>query len=128
MSLHRRAKPSLLTRPTVLFLVLLIAGAGVRIGYGVARFRDAAIYARGEEFVRLWDYDALEHLLIAEAIRAGKGYIVLPPPQDVVKHVRAVGKVALFKAPLYEYLLAGLFWVSGPSFGLLLMVQAVAGG
>jgi hypothetical protein len=119
---------ALARRPAVIFLCVALLGAGARAGYGVARFGKALIEQRNEAFVRLWNYDALEHVLIAEAINAGKGYEVLTPPPGEVKTIRAVGDVALFKAPLYQYLLAGLFRITGPSFLAFFPLQTAIGG
>ncbi|HEX2710785.1 MAG TPA: hypothetical protein VHM88_00980, partial [Candidatus Acidoferrales bacterium] len=115
-------------RPTVIFLCVALLGAAARTGYGVARFGKALVERQNEAFVRLWDYDSMEHVLIAEAIMSGQGYKVLRPPEGEVKHVRAVDDVAIFKAPLYQYLLAGLFTIARPSFLAFFPLQATIGG
>lgn len=76
----------------------------------------------------LWDYDAIEHVLIAKALIEGKGYVVDSDADLTNKHPRLIGGPALFKAPLYQYLLAGVFRISGFSFLLLLPLQAMLGG
>lgn len=112
-----------------MFVVLLMVGFVITSGYGIVRYRWQIVTARGSEFVRMWDFDALEHVLIAEAILSGKGYIV---GDDVAamdgKTVRFVGQPAVFKAPLYQYLLAGTFSISGFSFFLFFPLQALAAG
>jgi 4-amino-4-deoxy-L-arabinose transferase-like glycosyltransferase len=113
--------------PLRVFVLLTILGFGLRVGYGVARYH-RVISRSGEAFVRLWDHDALEHVLIAKAILSGKGYVVDEPPRGVTTPVRLVGQDALFKAPAYEFFLAGIFAVSGFSFKLMLPLQALLGG
>ena len=110
----------------VIVLVVIVVALVLRVGYGVARY-GPVLGVSGAEFVALWNYDALEHVLIAQAIRAGKGYIVDPTANLEGKTVRSPGREALFKAPLYEYLLAGLFAVGGLSFWLFFPLQAAAG-
>ena len=54
------------------FLSLLIVGFVVRLGYGVARQNDS-LTSTGIDFISQWDYDALEHVLIAKSlIEAGE--------------------------------------------------------
>jgi hypothetical protein len=111
-----------------LFLILLIAGFGLRIGYGVVRYRSDLFHLSGESFIATWDFDALEHVLIAKALLSGKGYVVDDSPIPPGKLVRFVGQDAVFKAPLYQFLLAGIFAISGFSFLLFFPLQALLGG
>ena len=99
----------------------------LRIGYGVVRF-GSELTISGHQFVALWDFDALEHVLIAKSILAGKGYTVFVDPDSIDKHIRFVGSYALFKAPLYQYFLAILFGLGGFSFKLFFPIQALFGG
>jgi hypothetical protein len=111
-----------------LFLVLLILGFGLRFGYGAARYRSDLIRLSGDSFITSWDFDALEHVLIANALLSGKGYVVDDKPIPQGKHVRHVGEDAVFKAPLYQFFLAGVFAISGFSFLLFFPLQALLGG
>src|SRR5437899_5035199 len=111
-----------------LILIVFLVAVGLRLGYGAARYRSDLVHASGREFIAKWDFDALEHVLIAKALLSGKGYIVDDVAGVETKHVRAVGQDAVFKAPLYQFFLAGLFMLSGFSFVLLLPVQAFLGG
>jgi 4-amino-4-deoxy-L-arabinose transferase-like glycosyltransferase len=111
-----------------LFLTLLILGFGIRMGYGIVRYRSDLVTLSGRAFINAWDFDALEHVLIAKALLTGKGYIVDDSPALDGKHPRYVGKDALFKAPLYPFFLAGVFAISGFSFLLLFPLQALFGG
>lgn len=115
-------------RPWSLFLVLTLVGFGLRLGYGVARYRSDLVRLSDRAFIATWDFDALEHVLIARALLSGKGYIVDDPVGMEGKHVRGVGQDALFKAPFYQLFLAGLFALSGFSFLLFFPVQALLGG
>ena len=111
-----------------MFLFLVILGFVLRAGYGVARYGSAVINRTGDAFISAWNHDALDHVLIAKAILTGKGYVVDRPPVSTTAPVRFVGQEALFKAPLYEFFLAGVFAVSGFSFKLLIPLQALLGG
>ena len=117
-----------INRASTLFLVLTLIGFGLRCGYGVARYGADLVRVTGSEFIAKWDYDGLEHVLIAKALLSGKGYIVDEVPGPESKHVRLVGREALYKAPLYEFFLAGLFKLSGFSFLLFFPAQALFGG
>lgn len=114
--------------PTRLFVILLILGFGLRIGYGVVRYRSALTRLSGRAFINKWDADALYHVLIAEALLAGKGYVVDAAPLSPGREVHFAGQEALFKAPLYEFFLAGAFELSGLSFKLFFPLQALFGG
>jgi 4-amino-4-deoxy-L-arabinose transferase-like glycosyltransferase len=115
--------------PTLIFVVLSVVGFVMSAGYGVVRYRWQLVTARGGEFVRMWDFDALEHVLIAEAILAGEGYVVGDSAAATEgKTVRFLGQPAVFKAPLYQYFLAGAFSISGFSFWLFFPLQALAAG
>jgi 4-amino-4-deoxy-L-arabinose transferase-like glycosyltransferase len=59
---------------------------------------------------------------------SGEGYIVEDFPLPPGKHIRYAGQEALFKAPLYQFFLAGVFAISGFSFKLLFPLQALFGG
>lgn len=111
-----------------LFLLLVFIGFGLRIGYGVIRYRSRLVHLSGQSFVASWDHDALIHVLIAKALLAGKGYIVDDGPVPAGKDVRYRGQDAVFKAPLYEFFLAGVFAISGLSFKLFFPLQALLGG
>lgn len=111
-----------------LFLILVILGFGLRIGYGVVRYRDSLSRLTGRSFVESWDHDALDHVLISKALLSGKGYVMDDVPLPPGKHLRYVGQEALFKAPLYEFFLAGVFAISGFSFKLFFPLQALLGG
>jgi 4-amino-4-deoxy-L-arabinose transferase-like glycosyltransferase len=118
-----------LGRPALIFVVLLVIGFVISTGYGIARYQWRIVTARGSEFVRMWDFDALEQVLIAEAILSGKGYVVGDNAAAIEgKTVRFVGQPAVFKAPLYQYFLAGAFAISGFSFLLFFPLQALAAG
>jgi hypothetical protein len=120
--------PDVTLSPRRLFLILLILGFALRIGYGVVRYRSDLFHLSGESFIASWDFDALEHVLIAKAVLSGKGYVVDNSPIPPGKHVRYVGEDAVFKAPLYEFFLAGIFAISGFSFLLFFPLQALLGG
>jgi hypothetical protein len=109
------------------FVIVFLLAVALRIGYGVAGYRHV-LGATGANFIALWDYDAIEHVLIAKAIMEGKGYIVDSDADLTNKHVRIIGGPALFKAPLYQYLLAAIFSISGFSFALFFPIQALMGG
>jgi 4-amino-4-deoxy-L-arabinose transferase-like glycosyltransferase len=113
---------------TRLFVILLIFGFGLRIGYGVVRYRSALTHLSGRDFINKWDADALYHVLIAEALLSGKGYVVDAAPLAAGREVHFAGQEALFKAPLYEFFLAGAFALSGFSFNLFFPLQALFGG
>ena len=98
----------------VIILVFVVATA-LRLAYGALVYRHV-LSATGADFVALWDYDAIEHVLIAKALIEGKGYVVDSDADLTNKHPRLIGGPALFKAPLYQYLLAGVFRISGFSF------------
>jgi hypothetical protein len=116
-------------RPAGMFLLLLFIGFGLRIGYGVARYRSDLVHLSGERFINQWDYDVLEHVLIARALLRGHGYVVDDLENADSKHVRfSPGRDALFKAPLYQFFLAGIFALSGFSFALFFPLQALFGG
>src|SRR6266567_1534295 len=107
--LHRH-----LGSPVLIFVVLMLVGFAISLGYGIARYRWQIVVARGGEFVRMWDFDGLEHVLIARAILSGKGYVVDDSAAAIEgKHVRFPGQSAVFKAPLYQFFLAGVFTLSG---------------
>src|SRR5258705_800481 len=110
----------------VIVIVFLVAVA-LRLAYGAAVYRHV-LSASGPSFVALWDFDAIEHVLIAKALMEGKGYIVDSEADLTGKHPRIIGGPALFKAPLYQYLLAGVFSISGFSFTLFFPLQALLGG
>jgi dolichyl-phosphate-mannose-protein mannosyltransferase len=110
----------------VLVIVFLVAVA-LRLGYGLAGYRHV-LSASGATFIALWDHDPLEHVLIAKGIMEGKGYVVDSNVDLTGKHPRLVDGPAIFKAPLYQYLLAGIFSVSGFSFALFFPLQALLGG
>jgi 4-amino-4-deoxy-L-arabinose transferase-like glycosyltransferase len=114
--------------PVGLFVILVILGFGIRIGYGVVRYRSSVANLTGNPFVNSWDYDGLEHVLIARAMLSRKGYIIDDAPVGPGKHIRYAGQEALFKAPLYEFFLAGVFAVSGFSFKLFFPLQSMLGG
>jgi len=125
--------PSLLgstpfTFPRRLFVILLILGFGLRMGYGVVRYRSSLTNLSGRAFINAWDNDALIHVLIAEALLSGKGYIVDAAPLATERKIRDAGQEALFKAPLYDFFLAGTFAISGFSFRLFFPLQALLGG
>ncbi|MFZ1011561.1 MAG: glycosyltransferase family 39 protein [Candidatus Sulfotelmatobacter sp.] len=114
--------------PLRLFLILLILGFGLRIAFGIARYRGELLRLTGPAFITSWSHDGLEHVLIAKAIVSGEGYIMENFPLPAGKHVRYAGQDALFKAPLYQYFLAGVFSISGFSFKLFFPLQALFGG
>jgi hypothetical protein len=98
------------------------------MGYGLIRYDGALLSLTGPAFIASWDFDAAEHVLIAHALLSGRGYVVDQIPGTEDKHVRFVGKEALFKAPLYQFFLAGVFALSGFSFLLFFPLQAAFGG
>jgi Dolichyl-phosphate-mannose-protein mannosyltransferase len=109
-----------------LTLLLVLLGSLARIGYGVARY-EANISASGTNFLKLWDYDALEHVLIAKSLVENHIFKVAVDSNLGDKHLRT-GADALFKAPLYELFLAGVFVFSGYSFALFFPLQSLFGG
>lgn len=110
----------------VIILVFVVATA-LRLAYGTLVYRHVLTNS-GPDFVAIWDYDAIEHVLIAKALMEGKGYVVDADADLTNKHPRLIGGPALFKAPLYQYLLAAIFRISGFSFALLFPFQAFLGG
>lgn len=112
-------------RSVLIFVFCL--GTMLRLGFGMARY-SGELTTSGADFVSLWDHDALEHVLIANAILTGKGYVVDPGFDLKQENVRLVGREALFKAPLYQYFLAMMFAVAGLSFAAFLPLQAIFGG
>ena len=108
-----------------LFLGALLVGCFLRLGYGVAHYHEQ-VSLTGQDFVLLWDYDALEHVLIAKSLIEERAYRVGKPIEG--KWIRYGPHDALFKAPLYQYFLAGVFAVSGFSFALFFPLQAIIGG
>ena len=111
-----------------LVVILLVLGFGLRLGYGVIRYRSELTSLSGAAFINRWDHDALYHVLIAKALLSGKGYVVDDSPLPAQKRIRYAGEDALFKAPLYEFFLAGVFAISGYSFRLFFPLQALLGG
>jgi 4-amino-4-deoxy-L-arabinose transferase-like glycosyltransferase len=111
-----------------LFVIVVLIGFGLRIGYGVVRYGRNLIHLSGREFINSWDHDALDHILIANALLSGKGYIVDNTPLKAGRQVHYAGQPALYKAPFYEFFLAAVFAVSGFSFKLLFPLQALLGG
>lgn len=109
-----------------IFWFLFILGISLRLGYGVVRYRASLVSLNGTAFVGSWDHDALYHVLIAKAILSGEGYIV--DAASLGRQLRYAGQDAVFKAPLYEYFLAGVFAISGYSFKLFFPLQALLGG
>jgi len=114
--------------PARMFLILVILGFGLRMGYGALRYRSALIHLSGRAFINSWDADAFYHVLIAEGLLSGKGYIVDDAPVASGRNIRYAGQEALFKAPLYEFFLAGSFAISGFSFKVFFPLQAILGG
>lgn len=113
---------------TALFIGIVVLGTLLRVGYGVARYQDA-LGRTGHDFVVMWDHDALEHVLIARSILEEGTYRVgAPTPELAAKNVRYGNEDALFKAPLYQYFLAGVFAISGLGFALFFPLQALLGG
>ncbi len=106
----------------------MILGFGLRLGYGVVRYQSALTNLTGRAFINKWEADALYHVLIAEALLSGKGYVVDDAPLPPGRQIHFAGQEALFKAPLYEFFLAGAFAVSGFSFKLFFPLQALCGG
>src|SRR5262245_51582995 len=113
--------------PWVLFVIVLLLGSMIRLGYGIARYH-SSFTRTGTEFITIWDFDALEHVLIAKALMEDGTYTVAAVPGVEEKHVRGVGHDALFKAPLYQMFLAAVFAISGFSFALYFPLQALLGG
>jgi len=114
--------------PKRLFLILALVGFVLRMGFGVVRYRSALVRLSGQSFIEFWDHDPLAHILIAKALREGKGYVVENMPLPPGKHVHLAGEEAMHKAPLYEFFLVGVFAISGFSFKVLLPAQALLGG
>jgi hypothetical protein len=111
-----------------LFIALFVLGVALRVGYGIARYGGDLLHSRDGAFIGRWDYDAAEHVAIAHALLSGQGHLVADLPELQAKHVRAVGQDAIFKAPLYQFMLAGLFGLFGFSFIPVLGAQAILGG
>lgn len=109
-----------------MFLILVILGFFLSTAYGVVRYRSQLVYLSGNAFISSWDHDARYHVLIARAILSGQGYTVYELPG--AKPIQYGGEPALFKAPLYQYFLAGAFAISGFSFSLFFPLQALMGG
>jgi Dolichyl-phosphate-mannose-protein mannosyltransferase len=109
-----------------ILIIVFVVAAILRLGYGIVGYRHV-LGASGSSFIAIWDHDALEHVLIAKAITEGKGYVVDSNVDLTDKHPRFVGGPALFKAPLYQYLLAGVFSLSGFSFALFFPLQVLLG-
>ncbi len=126
MSYYLKSRTAL--SPKRLFLILLILGFGLRLAYGVARYRSEIVSLSGPAFITSWNHDGLEHVLIAKSLLSGEGYIVDDFPLPAAKHIRYRGRDALFKAPLYQFFLAGVFAISGFSFKLFFPLQALFGG
>lgn len=124
----RKFRLSRFNCPKSIFLILVILGFGLRIGYGVVRYRNTLANLSGRAFINNWNADALYHVLIADALLSGKGYIVDQAPLATGRIVRYAGQEALFKAPLYEFFLAATFAISGFSFKLFFPLQALFGG
>jgi len=108
-----------------LFVGLLLVGCLLRLGYGVARHHDAFALT-GRDFIAQWDYDALEHVLIARSLIVNSAYRV--DDFEGRATIRSGPHDALFKAPLYQYLLAGVFAISGFNFALFFPLQSLIGG
>jgi hypothetical protein len=108
-----------------LFVAIVLVGTVLRLGYGVARYQEE-LALTGQDFVLRWDYDALEHVLIAKSLIEHGAYRV--PEAIEGKTIRFGPHDALFKAPLYQYFLEGVFAVSGYSFTLFFPLQALIGG
>ncbi|HEX9154078.1 MAG TPA: glycosyltransferase family 39 protein, partial [Nitrospira sp.] len=117
-----------LTSTRRLFLLLVVIGFGLRMGYGAIRYRSKLTHLSGQSFVASWDHDALSHILIAKALLSNKGYIVDDSALPAGKAVRYPGQEALYKAPFYQFFLAGIFAISGLSFKLFFPLQALLGG
>jgi len=111
----------------LMFFILSLLGLGLRIGNGVVRYRHD-LNVSSDAFVSFWDYDALDHVLIAKALLSGKGYVVDDTPLAKGKVADFPGTEALFKAPLYEFFLAACFAISGLSFKLFFPLQSLLGG
>jgi 4-amino-4-deoxy-L-arabinose transferase-like glycosyltransferase len=126
MTVHLKSPATV--SPKRLFLILLILGFGLRMAYGIVRYRGDLFRLSGPAFITSWNHDGLEHVLIAKAILSGEGYIVDDFPLPAGKHIRYAGQEALFKAPLYQFFLAGVFAISGFSFSLFFPLQALFGG
>jgi hypothetical protein len=118
----------LLRGPRGLFIGLFLLGLALRVGYGIARYGGDLLHSRDGAFIGRWDYDAAEHVAIAHALLSGQGHLVADLPELQAKHARGVGQDAIFKAPLYQFMLAGLFGFFGFSFIPLLCAQAILGG
>jgi 4-amino-4-deoxy-L-arabinose transferase-like glycosyltransferase len=109
-----------------MFLILVILGFCLRVGYGAVRYHSQLTHLSGNAFISFWEHDARYHVLISKAILSGQGYTVYEIPG--AKPVQYGGEPALFKAPLYQYFLAGTFAISGFSFLLFLPLQSLMGG
>src|SRR5215831_16063960 len=99
--------------PKRLFIILTLLGFVLRMGFGVVRYRSALVQLSGQSFIEFWDHDPLAHILIAKALREGKGYVVDNIPLRAGEHVRFAGQEAVHKAPLYQFFLVGVFAISG---------------
>jgi Dolichyl-phosphate-mannose-protein mannosyltransferase len=122
-----RLDSSGLRSPRVLFLSILLIAFIARMGYGVARYH-RSFSSTGAEFITLWDFDALEHVLISKSLIEDGAYRVGGGPGLEGKTVRGVGGDAIFKAPLYQFFLAAVFGISGFNFLLFFPLQALLGG
>ena len=109
----------------VLFVGLLLVGSLLRLGYGIARHHDS-FGLTGRDFIARWDYDALEHVLIARSLIENGAYRV--DGFEGRETIRSGPHDALFKAPLYQYLLAGIFAISGFNFAVFFPLQSLVGG
>jgi dolichyl-phosphate-mannose-protein mannosyltransferase len=122
-----RMRSRVLHNPWIVFLVFVLLGMAVRLGYGIVKYRPSLLLT-GPAFIQLWDFDGLEHVLIAKSLIDDQTYAVASIAGLESKHVRAVGQDAVFKAPLYEFFLAGVFRLSGFNFSLFFPLQALFGG
>jgi hypothetical protein len=117
-----------LQRPLGLFIALFLLGFTLSVGYGIARYRLDLLRSNSTAFVGRWDFDAAEHVAIAQGLLSGRGHLVADLPELKGKHIRAVGQDAIFKAPMYQFMLAGLFGLFGFSLIPLLSAQALLHG
>ena len=120
MQLKHRCQTCAISRLVVIVVVVAFA---VRLGYGVCRYKRQLLLS-DNAFITIWHHDALYHVLIAKGILEKHEYVVSPPPSGPV--LRYQGEPALFKAPAYQYFLAGIFKLSGFSFAFF-PLQALAG-
>ena len=113
---------------SALFLAIVVFACLVRLGYGAVRFQ-GSLDLTGQAFIHAWRYDALEHVLIAKSLIEEGAYRLGPPPPELESvPIRWSTHDALFKAPLYQYFLAGVFALSGFNFALFFPLQALIGG